>query len=433
MRHRALSIGEMKGIMPMIGGVVLALALMISFGLDFSNTTQGGAIDLRNRITGARLFQDGKDAYHYKWQAGDPDWFCDVYNNPKLPVSKTTATPAMLLVTLPLAALPYRLGEFLWLFAQWALLLGTGWLWLRTAATPVQRWWIAAFLAAFTYTAEWRLHVERGQSYVLLLFLFAAWLTLTLDPKRNRGFWAGCLTGLLAALRPPFLLLVPFLALHRRNQLAGCAVGLLLGFGLPLLVHPAGWNDYFSAMQTHSELYRSDIDPRPGQQHYPATIEGTSTDLLASYAAISYADFSAHALLRSWGLAPFPALPLLLVAVVPFGFWLWLSREQPAERLLPGLAAWFFVADLFLPAYRNSYNDVLILNVIALALVTARKIPWTLAPCALALPLGWYIYVVAPEEPWLINLPTACFTLSAVLLLFLFTKRGVVPKVGRVC
>jgi hypothetical protein len=297
---------------------------------------------------------------------------------------------------------------------------------------------VALAVTGFTYTAAWRLHAERGQAYVLLAFLFACWLTATLDPKRGNGFHGfigGCVAGFLVALRPPFILLAPFLALHRRGQLAGAAVGLLLGFGLPLLINPAGWTDYFSAMQTHSELYRNDIDPRPGPQSYPATIEGIPTDILGHYVPIPYADFSAHALLRWLGFAPFPALPLLFAVAAPFAFWLGLSRKQPAERLLPGLAAWFFLADLFLPAYRDSYNDVLILNVVFLGLVTAKagKFPWAAWPCALALPLGWAVYVFAPEQAWLINLPAGFFTLGAILFLFLFNNRAGSRKVEAAC
>jgi len=408
----------MKGMLPMMGWVLAGLALLVSFGVDFANTAQGGAIDLRNRITGLRLLEHGMDAYRYKWHEGEPPEFCDVYNNPNVPVSKTTATPALLMVDLPLAAVPYRLAQFLWFFAQWALLLGTGWLWLRACATPGARLLAALAVTGFTYTAAWRLHAERGQAYVLLAFLFAWWLTATLDGKRGNGFLAGCVAGFLVALRPPFVLLAPFVALHRRGQLAGMAVGVVLGFGLPLLVNLASWGDYFSAMETHSELYRNGFDVAPGPQHYPARIEGIPTDILGNYAMIPYADFSAHALLRELGFAPFPAAPLFFVVGVPFAFWLWLSRKQSVEGLLPGLAAWFFLADLFLPAYHDSYNDVLILDVALAGLAVARKFPWAAWPCAAGLPLGWAVYGFAPEEVWLINLPTAFFTLGAILFLF---------------
>jgi hypothetical protein len=229
----------MKGMLPTMGWVAVGLALLVSFGVDFANTAQGGAIDLRNRITGVRLLEHGIDAYHYKWREGEPPEYGDVYNNPKLPVSKTTATPALLMLHLPLAALPYRPAQFLWLFLQWLLLLGTGWLWLHACATSRQRWLVVLFLVGFTFTAAWRLHAERGQAYVLLAFFFAWWLTATLNPKRGNGFVAGLIAGFLVALRPPFVLLAPFLALHRRGQLPGAVVGLLLGFGLPMLIHPA--------------------------------------------------------------------------------------------------------------------------------------------------------------------------------------------------
>src|SRR5271168_3624316 len=108
----------MKVIMPMMGRVVLGLLLLISFGIDFNNVAEGGAIDLRNRITGIRLLEHNVDPYHYKWQEPEPPDYCDPYNNPLLKVSKTTATPALLLLHLPLAALPYRLAQFLWFFLQ---------------------------------------------------------------------------------------------------------------------------------------------------------------------------------------------------------------------------------------------------------------------------------------------------------------------------
>jgi len=421
----------MKGMMPTIGWVVVGLALLVSFGMDLANTAQGGAIDLRNRITGVRLLESGINAYRYKWHEGEPEQYCDVYNNPKLPVSKTTATPALLMLHIPLAALPYRLAQFLWFFAQWGLLLGMGWLWLRMCETSRARCVVALFVVGFTYTAAWRLHAERGQAYVLLAFLFACWLTATLDAKARAGVWgngflAGCIAGFLVALRPSFALLMPFLALHRRGQLAGAVAGLLLGFGLPMLIHPAGWGDYFSAMETHSELYRNDVDPRPGPQHYPATVEGIPTDILGNYVAIPYTDFSTYALLRTIGLernpltgGAIPAWPLLVAVGAVFVFWLWATRKKTMECLLPALAAWFFLVDFFLPAYRDSYNDVLILDVVLLGVVVARDFPWAAWPCVMALPLGWCVYAFAPEQAWVIDLPVFFLALGAMGFVFL--------------
>ena len=185
-----------------------------------------------------------------------------------------------------------------------------------------------------------------------------------------------------------------------------------------MLLNPACWANYASAMHDHSEIYRAGDDVHPPLQHFPSTIEGIPTDILGFYVPIPYADFSAHAFLRWIGLAPFSDFwPLLIVGVI-FIIWLWRSRELRIEALLAGIAVWFFVIDLFLPAYRNSYNDVLILNVVALGLMTATKVSRGIWPCLLALVLGLGIYITAPTQAWLINLPTLLFTIGAALFLF---------------
>jgi len=422
----------MSGAIPRGFWIAIGVALFVSFVIDLANTNANGAIDLRNRITGARLLESGINPYTYKWHSGDPDIYCDVFNNPNplVTVSKTTASPALLILHAPLAALPYRDGEFAWLFAQWALLLGTGWLWLRACTADWQRMGIALLLTGFTFTAAWRLHAERGQSYVLLAFIFAAWLVLTLDRAWARHWVVGILAGVLIALRPTFALLVPFMALHRRAQLIGVAFGLLVSVGLPVLVQQPCWTDYYAAMQVNSELYRNDINPRPGPHHYPPEIEGTPTMLIAKYAVIPYADFSAFALLRWLGVEhewlgdqAWPAWPLLLVLAVGFVIWLALTFRRAPETLLAGLAAWIFLADFFLPAYRDTYNDVLILDVAAAGLVVATKLPWAVWPIALALPFGLLVYVLAPEQVPFINLPSALLAISAVMFMAILVNR----------
>lgn len=413
----------MKAHAPWIAGGILGLLLLVSFGLDFQNTARGGSIDLRNRITGIRLLAHGIDAYHYKWDHTQPDIYCDPYNNPQLAVSKTTATPALLLLHGPLAELPYRSAQFGWFYIQWLLLLATAGLWLSQCTTTAQRLWLAAFIVGFTYTAAWRLHAERGQSYVLLLFVFGSWLAATLRPASGNHFLTGMLAGWLIALRLPFLLLIPFLALHRRGQLPGAALGLILGVGLPLLLNAHAWSDYYKGMQDYSEIYRNAYEPEPGPQRFPATLEGTPTDLVAAYTEIPYADFSAHAFLRWFGFAPFPALPLLLAIVVPLGMWLWLTRGWPLPEVLTGLVAWCFLVDLFLPAYRDNYNDVMIINLIALGLVGCRRLPCGMWPCLLALPLGWIVYVFAPRNNWITNSTTLLLTIGVVLFLLPFAAR----------
>ena len=422
----------MKLLLSLLAGLGLALALLVSFGIDFQNTARGGAIDLRNQITGARLLAAHLDPYHYKWTRAQPDIYCDPYNNPNLPVSKTTTTPPLLAVHLPLAFFPYRTAQFGWFYLQWLLLLGTGMLWLLGRISARQRWLVALFLVGLTYTASWRLHVERGQCYVVLLFVFAGWLKVTLHPKWGNHFCAGLLAGFLMALRPSFAVLIPFLALHRRGQLAGTGVGFLAAAVLPLTGDPGGWLHYAMAMQTQSLLYRIG-DVTHYHQAYPPQIEGMPTGLLAHYVAIPFADFSVHRLLSWLGCGLFSGGPVMLAALVAFTFWLGFSRRSRLEDGLVGMAAWCFIIDLFLPAYRNSYNDVMILNVVAGAILTSPKIPWTAWLGFAALPVGWIVYGLTLDQAALINLPALLFTAAAVTALFVFDNSPGARKVNGAC
>jgi len=55
----------MNGATPRGFWIAIGLALLVSFVVDLANTNVNGAIDLRNRITGARLLESGIDPYTY--------------------------------------------------------------------------------------------------------------------------------------------------------------------------------------------------------------------------------------------------------------------------------------------------------------------------------------------------------------------------------
>ncbi len=413
----------MRRFPPAAGLAALVLVLVVSFWIDADNAVQGGAIDLRNRVTGARLLAAGIDPYFYKWTRDQPEIYCDPYNNPHMTVSKTTSSPALLVLTLPWAALPYRRAHDLWFVAEWALLLGTGWLWWRAAARPGERALLGAIFAAFTFGAGWRLHAERGQSYILLTFLLALWLASTWRAGRGWAFAAGFAAGWLAMARPPCLLLLPVLAWRRRDQLPGMIAGLALGFVVPMFFVGAIWSDYGHGMQQHAAYYLNNLLPRPGPQTFPALVEMMPTTVLAFYVPIAYADGSIHFLLRALGAEPASGLAVFLAAAVPFAAWCgWIGRRIDLPRLLLGLAAWMYLLDFFLPAYRNSYNDVLALDFLALGVLVAPRFWLPYVSTGLALAAGLVVYIESPEVPWQIDLPALLLALSAVL--YLFAPRG---------
>jgi hypothetical protein len=416
-------------------GAVLCLVLLCSFGFDYQNMAHGGSIDLRNRITGIRLLEKGVDPFHYKWRKGEPSEFCDLYNNLAVPVSKTTVTPAFLVLHRPLARLPYRSAQFDWLVFQWICLIGAGAVWLRACGTVRDRWLWVLLLTGFTFTCTWRLHAERGQSYVVLLFLLAGWLAQSRGDSRSGGFFGGLIAGALIALRPPLLLiLVPFIAVRGRPQLGGALAGLAAGVGVPLLFDASCWQDYLGGMQQWSQLYRDGINPRPPLLDFPPVIEGMPTHVLGRFATIPFADSSFYYLLRKCcGINGLPALPFAALLASLVTLWFWLARRQPLDVVLVGIAAWSFLADFFLPALRNCYNDVLVLNIIGFGLAAGlRSGRWSLRLGLATLPAAWLILHKLPHSVWIINLPTLVYTLIAVLALVLpLIKRGEASPVAK--
>lgn len=407
---------------------MLSVLLLISFGIDWENVTAGGTIDFRNRITGARLLMQHEDAYHYKWRSGGPEELCDPFNNLALPVNKVTVTPTLLMLNFPLGLLNYRTAQFVWLVLQWLLLLGTAAVWLRAMpgkvvqslrdGSPAHWLWLAA-VVGFTFTVSWRHHADRGQAYVVMTFLLSVWITMTRSESHRDQWWTGLLAGLLIALRPPFLLLLaPFIALRRRGQIAGAVIGLIVFAGMPLLWDSSCWSDYQTAMQQWSQMYRDgSINQRPIAQAFPPKVEGIPIDLLAKFAVIPFADTSVFALFRAWGMTNVPAGPIALALIALIALWAFGVRKRSDAFVLLGIAAWSFLADVFLPAYRNSYNDVLILNVVALATLILPPSSLVARLTIAAWPFGWYVMKAIPRDKFMINLPTLIMIFAAAVVI----------------
>ena len=179
-----------------MGWVAVGLALLVSFGVDLATRRRVGRSICAIASRACGFWSMGSMLIIINGMRATPEEYCDVYNNPKLPVSKTTATPALLMVQAPLAAMPYRLAQLSWLFAQWPLLLGTGWLWLRACGKSWQRWAVAIFLTGFTYTAAWRLARGARAGLCAAGFSLRVLATATLDAKRGSGFVAGLRRGI---------------------------------------------------------------------------------------------------------------------------------------------------------------------------------------------------------------------------------------------
>lgn len=400
-------------------GITLLLAVW-GFFLDVRNTSQGGSVDLRNRVTGSRVADAGMDPFTFKWSPERPPEFCDPYNHAGWPYSKTTVSPLALAIHAPFNGWNYQSIQWLWFFFQYAC-LAAGFLAWNRCDSGREKIWGAIFTTAFCATAVWRLHVDRGQIYVLYAALLPVVAWLAGGEGRAKRFIGGLAGTFLIGLRPVFFgQFAPPLFRKRWMFFVGVATGSLLLFFLPKFLYgPEIWGDYRSGMEGHASLYLEQAKPVRAPIAYPDSIEDIPIDKLARFARIPFADSSVFGLI-SFGLSSKTlligwALLMLCAGVVM------MRRPHTGDAMLWwAISAWILIGDFLLPAYRNPYNDILIWPLFLFGLGAlkgaARKL-W-IALCGLWLLAALAVWVLPKEFipipsilGWLIAAGVAAFSL----------------------
>lgn len=360
--------------------VFMIVALFAGWGFiqDAINTGRGGSIDLRNRVTGVRLAAEQQDPYFYKWKQTGNERFCDPFNAPSSPVGTTTVTPVTLTVFFPLKDLPYPVSQWLWFAAQYGC-LGLGlYAWCRS--TPRQHWlWGALLTCLFCLSPHWRLHMDRGQSYVLYPALFLALIAWGQKPGKY-GLWLeGLAASLLTLLRPTYgILLGVGVARRKPAALIASGTGLLLWAVLPiLLAGPAIWQNYFKAMAIHARLYLDQTRFPPAKFATTGTIEGIPVETLAGFSRIPFGDTSLYRLI-SFQLPPALLLGGWALLAALSGFLMLRRNETGTPRFWWVLSAWIVLGDYLMPAYRYPYNHILLWPLVLLGLAALTDRPRTL-------------------------------------------------------
>jgi len=157
-------------------------------------------VDLRPKVVGARLLAAGLDPYDSEENLPQDDYF-----RKSGPV---TYTPALLALYVPLSALPFAMQRMIYFGLDWLCVAATFYLLQRHfCRTRLERYSCWIFYAAYIVCSySFRLHLERGQYYTLLLLLTCH---AAASIKNKRAEWLSCVpTGLLLLLRPTYGLML---------------------------------------------------------------------------------------------------------------------------------------------------------------------------------------------------------------------------------
>lgn len=272
--------------------LVVAVALLTSIYKDAQNS-MAQPYDMRNRIVGSRMMEDGKSPYFYIWQEGDTVRYYDIHVAPGAVVSLATATPFYHYITEFFADFPQHKINVYWFCVEY-FLLGTMCLLLFLCLPPPDRWkgyLILSIAALFTYTVGWRMHVNAGQNYLLIPALtMVCYYCL----KQKKDFIHLLLFGLCAAtmflIRPICILLfVPFLFYLKRYftwfASAGIFTALYTVFVFTNPLHQSNWIEYFRALEINVKFHQHMIPESKNPVFSTApvrTFEGINLDTQGS-------------------------------------------------------------------------------------------------------------------------------------------------------
>lgn len=220
----------------LIAGCCFLIAMSITIYRDVTIYERAGTSDLRNRVVGARLQQDGISPYNYRWYPGDSVRYYDNNNIGSSELSNITASPFFHDLMYPLASFRQRTISHIWLALEYVFVLTTVLMAWRLTVNNIQKLFILIACGLYVFTEAWKQHICAGQMYVLLSTLaMVLYYCLTRRNNLYAAFTGGLMAIVMLLIKPNLgLFLLPFLFLMSRYSRKYLAV-----FFIPVLLVPA--------------------------------------------------------------------------------------------------------------------------------------------------------------------------------------------------
>jgi len=396
----------------------------LGFITDFKNTFKYGGMDLRNRVIGARLLIDGADPYYHKWDETMSERFLDPHDCPLAPVNRVTVPPTVLTLHSIIASLHYKIQRIIWFIFQWVLFLLSLVLFSKSTKLKYKSkliWIIGLFFISGSY--YWRLHVEKGQIYILYVFLITLSFWLSQQNFKTSSFLSGFFIGLTASLRPPVIFMsIPLFIYKKWKLLLGNIIGLMMGLSSSFILgNISVWKKYSSAMQIWGKIHLGIISRRHDGF---SQISAEGLDNLTILADIPLHDSSLQYVFKTFlGISLSSNLLIIFLgfSILFFSIFMYNSRNKHVSIgnvFLIGITL-VFLCEFFIPAARLSYNDIIWLIPLSLIIINYDLIKLLLNPVSVLLLLSIIFstsfHLITCH--WLISdYAMLLFTISIVLL-----------------
>jgi hypothetical protein len=360
--------------------------------------------DLRNRVVGARIIEDGGSPYFYKWKPGDSLRYYDPQAFDIYIPSISTSTPFLHRLLIPLADLPFATLMRVWMGVLYLLYFAMAGYALTLSRAPSARLAVLVVALLFLLTNAWELHTKYGQTYLLIPAL--AMLVFAL---RRWPVLAGLAAAMLVMVRPnAVLFLVPLLLIRDLKWAFWAPAVVALGWVLLSPQERGLWGDYEEMLGEPVKIHQ-DLSPvtrpaviDPGYRYW----EGLDMDTARARIGrdpvrifsengnvfVLYRQLIGHrmpvALLGMSGVVVIALVVCILVLVRRrYG------ELEPAQLAILGFCL-YMISDLFSPIYRHAYYAVQwIMPLLIAASLYRRRLN------------GWYLGLLAGLILNIVHLP----------------------------
>lgn len=259
---------------------LLLIIFFLSFLRSMHDQVRYNSIDFRPRVTSARAFLDGMDPYDVNWSKDLSDRYLDPKEgHPPAPM-RMVITPPWILFNLIPAEAPYKLQAWIWWMFSWLSILLSIILLAKSIRKKENRLlFVFISLLFFCSSYFWRLHLERGQGYIVFTLLFSALLFNLRKNKFNKDQLIGVILGFLCVLRISYAPAIFFLLIFRKYKIfiSSILTSLVLLLGSSSILGSDVWIRYFDSIGKWEERL---LDPKQSilkfdhKKSYPTHAEG---------------------------------------------------------------------------------------------------------------------------------------------------------------
>ena len=237
-------------------------------------------------------------------------------------------------------------------------------------------WIVGLFFVGSSF--YWRLHVERGQIYILYIFLISLAYWIYQRKIKYNDLLSGIVVGYTIILRPPVIMLnIPMLIYRKWKFLLGNIIGVIIGFSSSLLLVPIStWIKYYSAMQRHGILHTEIMKTVNERYPFENIEEIVNLWVLPN---IPIFDSSIQGIFKDFfGIVIgsqilLISLVCIMIICVFIMYKLCISHINISILFLLG-SVLIFISEFFIPAARYSYNNVIWLVILSLIIINSKEI-----------------------------------------------------------